>query len=71
MIEIDKFLAQGRLLLQVHDELLFEIAEGKVEECVPVIKKIMEGVIPEKERNGIPFTVEGKAGKNWGEMEPI
>ena len=81
MIDIDKFLAQGtkglpagrqgHLLLQVHDELLFEISEEEVGECAPVIKKMMEGVLPEKERRGIPFTAEGKIGKNWGEMKNI
>src|SRR3989344_5270697 len=81
MIDIDKFFAQGtkglpagrqgHLLLQVHDELLFEISEEEVGECAPVIKKTMESVLPEKERRGIPFTAEGKIGKNWGEMKNI
>ncbi|HYF13132.1 MAG TPA: DNA polymerase [Candidatus Paceibacterota bacterium] len=61
----------AHLLLQVHDELLFEIEEGRVDALAPRIKEIMENVVPEKERLGIPFLVEGKVGKNWGEMEKL
>jgi len=70
MIEIDKRLP-GILLLQVHDELVFEIPHAKLEECAPVIKEIMEGVVPEVKLRGVPIVVEGKAGKNWGEMTKI
>ena len=70
MIEIDKRLP-GILLLQVHDELVFEIPHGKLEGFAPVIKEIMEGVVPADKLHGVPIVVEGKAGKNWGEMHPI
>ncbi len=70
MLEIDKRLPDI-LLLQVHDELVFEIPRGKLEEYAPVIKEIMEGVVPEEKLHGVPIVVEGKAGKNWGEMEKI
>lgn len=70
MIEIDRALPEI-LLLQVHDELVFEIAEKKVGECAKKIKEIMEGVMPEKLAKGVPITVEGKVGKNWGEMEKL
>ena len=74
MLRVDEYLQKdkrGYLLLQVHDELVFEIEEDAVKEIVPKLKELMEGVIPEKERNGIPILVEGKAGKNWGEMKKI
>jgi DNA polymerase-1 len=77
MVEIDEMLKKeghrdgAHLLLQVHDELVFEIDEHKVAELAPKIQKIMEQVIPEKERRGIPFLAEGKVGANWGEMESI
>ena len=70
MIEIDKELP-GTLILQVHDELVFEIKKGEVKECAPVIKKIMESVVPESKRRGVPIIAEGKAGKNWGEMKKL
>jgi DNA polymerase-1 len=56
-----------RMLLQVHDELVFEIKNDKVEEAVGEIKKIMENVIKLK----VPVVVDASAGDNWGEMESI
>ncbi|MES2203145.1 MAG: DNA polymerase [Patescibacteria group bacterium] len=70
MIEIDKEFP-GILLLQVHDELVFEIKDNKVGEFAPKLKAIMESVVPKKDAKGVPITVEGKAGDNWGEMEKI
>src|SRR3989344_2306254 len=74
MLRVDEYLQKdkrGYLLLQVHDELVFEIEEDAVKDIAPKLKELMEGVIPEKDRRGIPILVEGKAGKNWGEMKKI
>jgi DNA polymerase-1 len=57
------------LLMQVHDELVYEIKKEKIAEAVPVIKEVMEGIILPEEANGIPFIVEPKIGQNWGEMK--
>ncbi len=70
-IEKEKLGKDVHLLLQVHDELVFEIVNERVVECAPRIKKIMESVLPEKERNGIPFSAEGKVGAHWGDMKSI
>jgi DNA polymerase-1 len=59
------------MLLQVHDELVFEMKEGALQTHAPKIKQIMEQVVSEEERDGIPYKAEGKAGSNWGEMEEI
>jgi len=56
-----------KMLLQVHDELLFEIEEDKVEKAVKKIKDMMENVIKLK----VPIIVDAKVGDNWGEMEKI
>jgi len=56
-----------RLLLQVHDELVFEIKENAVEKYVPQITKIMQGIYKLK----VPLVVEAKVGDNWEEMERI
>jgi len=74
MLRVDEYLQKdkrGYLLLQVHDELVFEIEEDAVKDIAPKLKELMEGVIPEKDRRGIPILVEGKTGKNWGEMQKI
>jgi DNA polymerase-1 len=60
-----------QMLLQVHDELVFEIADADIAQCAPKIKEIMEGVITPEETRGIPFLAEGKVGPNWGEMERL
>lgn len=54
-----------RLLLQVHDELLFEIAEDKAVEIAGHLKNIMEKVTKLK----VPVLVDVKAGNSWGDME--
>ncbi|MCL5436243.1 MAG: DNA polymerase I [Patescibacteria group bacterium] len=56
-----------KMLLQVHDELLFEVAAAKVEHYGKQIKKIMEEAVS----LSVPVIVEGKVGENWGEMEKI
>ncbi len=77
MVRIDAWLREkglpdrAHLLLQVHDELLFEIETDTVKEYTQKIKTIMEEVIPIDERRGIPLVVEGKVGKDWGEMKKI
>ncbi len=77
MVEVDRLLhTEGKrddahLILQVHDELVYEIREGMAEELAQTVKKIMEGVLPEKETKGVPIIADGKIGKNWGEMSPL
>jgi len=80
MIEIDKLIRQpatltgeedARLLLQIHDELIYEIKENKVRALAPKIKKIMEGILPKEKSKGVPIVANASAGKNWGEMETI
>ena len=71
MIEVDKMLHEERLtnsvhlLLQVHDELIFEVEEKVVSEAKRVIAKTMETVVDV----GIPFTVTSAKGENWGEAD--
>jgi len=65
--------AKGRAyqLLQVHDELVFEIEKPLVKTLAPKIKAIMEECVSEKDRRGIPFIAEGKAGPDWGHMQEL
>ncbi len=51
-----------RMLLQVHDELVFEIEEEKLS-VVPTIQKIMESIVD------FELSTEAKVGDNWAEME--
>lgn len=56
-----------KMLLQVHDELIFEIKQDKIEYYYQKIKNIMENIVKLK----IPLIAEGKVGKNWREMKKI
>lgn len=58
-----------RLLLQVHDELVYEVEEGVLEETIPFIQQAMESTIPLKETRGVPILVEPKVGDRWGELK--
>lgn len=59
------------MLLQVHDELLFEIELGSEQKVVALLKGIMEGVLSMDETKGIPIKTEAALGKNWGELVRI
>jgi DNA polymerase-1 len=63
----DKGQADCRMLLQVHDELVFEVKADKVQHYTNLIRPLMENAI----KLSVPVTVEAKAGDNWGEMEKL
>ncbi len=77
MIEIDKFLEKKslkndvRLLLQVHDELVYEIKDDLVKTISPEVRKMMEGVIDPKKTSGIIIEADASAGDNWAEQVPV
>ncbi len=77
MIQVDNFLKQKsllddvRLLLQVHDELVYEIKEGIVDSVAPEIKKIMQNVIDPKKTSGVVCVTNVSVGDNWGELKEI
>jgi DNA polymerase-1 len=70
MVSIDKYLPtkgladKVHLLLQIHDELMYEVKEDAVDDAIAFIKHEMEKVITE-----VPIKVDAKVGDNWGEME--
>ena len=64
---LEKTKAKDQLLLQVHDELVFEVPKADVEKTAAKIKNIMEGVF----KLAVPLKVHIKVGKNWKEMEKI
>lgn len=56
-----------RMLLQVHDDLLFEIKEGETDAFLPMIKSEMENAI----KLDIPLIVDVKTGINWADLNEI
>ena len=92
MVRVDKKLEDAglkggaRCLLQIHDELLFEIKEELVAKAAPIIKEAMESVYPLKpweekdllaeqfkktELPDIPLVVNVETGDNWEELFPF
>ncbi|UNU24728.1 DNA polymerase I [Microcoleus vaginatus HSN003] len=67
MIEVHKILQnyQARLLLQVHDELIFEVPPDEWEELQPKIRTAMENALP----LSVPLIVDIHAGQNWMETK--
>ncbi len=73
MISIDEYIKKEklegdvRMLLQVHDELVFEIRNEKVQTVVPEIKRRMETVLTPEQSKGIVCVANAEVGTNWGD----
>jgi len=75
MINIHKVISQQsivsskeiKMLLQVHDELVFEIKEDKLEFWARKLVPLMESAI----KLSVPIKVEAEAGDNWGELKKL
>ena len=69
MTRMDDALARNKLaaqmLLQVHDELVFEVPEAEVEKTLPVIKRVMEDAPLPAVALSVPLSVEAHAADNW------
>ena len=57
----------ARMLLQVHDELIFETVETEVEATLPVVKTVMEGASMPAVALSVPLQVDARAANNWDE----
>jgi DNA polymerase-1 len=64
---LPKISAGSRMLLQVHDELVFEVPEDEVADVAAKIRDIMQSV----EKIGVPIVVDAKEGSNWDEMKAV
>jgi len=56
-----------RMLLQVHDELIFEVPDGEVEEATRVVSEIMEKAPEPAVSLSVPLQVDARAAANWDE----
>ena len=56
---------KSKMLLQVHDELIFEVPEDELEE----MKKLVPHIMSTSLELSLPLKVDVKTGKNWGQME--
>ena len=69
MIEVDKALKahhlKSQMILQVHDELIFDVFEDELEKVMSLVKEKMENCI----KMDVPLIVEGNYAKNWCELK--
>jgi DNA polymerase-1 len=68
MIELDRRLPKdfkSRMILQVHDELLFEGPEEEIPRLTKLVKEVMENVY----KLSVPLIVDTKVGYNWRDMK--
>jgi DNA polymerase-1 len=55
------------MLLQVHDELIFEAPEAEVEATLPVVREVMAGAAMPAVNLAVPLQVDARAADNWDE----
>ncbi len=70
MVHLDKIIGESKeiaMVLQVHDELVFEVSEDKVDIWSPIVAREMKDALP----LSVPVDVGLAVGKNWGEMKSI
>ena len=71
MLKIPSALAKaklkGKMLLQVHDELVIECPQAELDATVRTVRQVMESAYP----LNIPLETEARAGLNWGEMTVV
>ena len=65
--EMEKRKLQSRMLLQVHDELVFEVPDEEMDTMRRLVTEIMDSAV----ELTVPLKVDTKAGRNWGEMKPL
>ena len=72
MVEIEKKLENkwknhAKILLQVHDELVFEVRESRLKSFAKEVRTIMEDVV----KLAVPINVDVEVGNNWEELEEM
>jgi DNA polymerase I len=71
MVRIDGALAQSgldaRMLLQIHDELIFEVRASQRDRLASLVREHMEHAI----ELSVPLEVTVKTGRNWYDVEPL
>ncbi len=71
MVDIQKEILgrklRARMILQIHDELLFDVDKEELDQLIGLVRDRMEHVL----KLDVPVKVDIKKGKNWLEMEPV
>jgi DNA polymerase I len=57
----------ARMLLQVHDELIFEVPEADIEKTIPIVQQVMVQAPSPALQLTVPLQVDARAAQNWDE----
>ncbi len=57
----------AKMLLQVHDELVFEVPKGELKQTAALVQDVMQGAYKLK----VPLKTDAKSGPNWEQMKPL
>ena len=57
----------AKMLLQVHDELIFEVDDSAVDEAIAVARDVMQGAAEPAVKLDVPLIVDAGRGRNWAE----
>ncbi len=63
--------AKAKLVMQVHDELVYELDENIAEEAAREIRAVMERAAPTDKLSGVPILAEASIGKDWGTLKKL
>jgi DNA polymerase-1 len=63
--ELEEAKLRAQMLLQVHDELIFEVPESEVDAAITVVKDVMENAPHPAVSLHVPLRVEARAANNW------
>lgn len=75
MIKIDEFLSREKmkdkikLVLQVHDEIIFEVEDEYVKFAQENLPKIMEKIMDDQDTKGVPILTDCEVGVSWGKLK--
>ncbi|MCM8827361.1 MAG: DNA polymerase, partial [Candidatus Omnitrophica bacterium] len=65
--EFNKNNLNSKLIIQIHDELVFDVLDKELDKVISIVKECMEGGL----ELVVPVLVNIKIGKNWLELQPI
>jgi len=77
MVKADKLIEEkgwrtdAKLVLQIHDELVYEVAEKDAEAVAREICAVMESVVPKGKLSGVPIVAEVSIGEDWGNLKKV
>lgn len=70
-IEKEGWQEKARLLLQVHDELVYEVEAKNAEHIARTLREVMESVVDPALLSGVPIIADVSLGKDWGSVKKI